>query len=163
MKSGIKNLWPVLFLAFLGVRCILPERARTILPPTNERDLCKWDASFYYSNVYDFCFQYASADWEQVTNTGSRNPGISSFTVNTFSLPQAQSSKPIFSLYVTGHSDLQRAVMNELKAAIVYDADPYIIGYVLAEQPNEQTKALAEQVPEMMKSLKVFALPRNGQ
>ena len=53
--------------------------------------------------------------------------------------------------------------MNELKAAIVYDADPYIIGYVLAEQPNEQTKALAEQVPEMMKSLKVFALPRNGQ
>lgn len=163
MKSGIKKLWPVVFLALLGTSCPIPERVRTLLPPTNERDLCKWDANFYYSSVYDFCFRYPSADWEQVKNTGSRNPGIGPVTVNTFSLPEGGLSKPIFSLYVTGYSDVQRKAMAELAADIVYDNDPYIIGYVIAEQPNEKTQALADEVPKMMKSIKVFASPQNGQ
>ncbi len=151
-----------LVLAGSGLSCTLPQRVRTFIPPTSERDLCQWDDRFFYSSVYDYCFRYPSEDWKRVTSTGPRTLIGTSITANTFSLTTAETAIPIFDLYVTGFSEQARQEMAAQNINIAYDADPYIIGYIVRE-PTEETALYAAAVPRMMEYLQVFAKPQGRQ
>lgn len=156
----LRLLVSLALLSFVGVACNLPERIRTILPPTNERDLCLWDNRFYYSKVYDFCIRYPNDDWKQVKNTGSRAVLNSPFTANTFSYVEDGVPKVVFVLYVTGYGQKNRERMQKEGITIAYDADPYLIGYVIPPDQDKLVEAFAKQVPKMLENIQIFAKPQ---
>lgn len=143
-------------LAVMGLSCTFPQRTKTFLPPTNERDLCQWDDRFFYSTVYDYCFRYPDG-WTNVTNTGPRTLTGSSVTVNTFSMPVNGVIAPIFDLYGTAYGEQNREEMGQLGVTIAYDADPYIFGYNVLEP------TYAKEVQQMLQNIEVFAQPQGRQ
>jgi hypothetical protein len=145
----------VLFLAasLLGTSCSLPQRAHSILPPTSEHDLCREDRRFYYSSVFQICFRYPATGWEEVTASLPATVPGTSISAITFFLPQDQTPKPLFTLFVTSVTDTDREWFQDQDVLLVSDGPNYLIGYGL----TDTTAPLAADLPKMMEGLKVFA------
>jgi hypothetical protein len=143
----------LLSICLLGSSCSLPQRARSILPPTSEHDLCRDDRRFYYTPTFAICFRYPDSGWSDVTASLPTTVAGTSISAINFFLPQYQTPKRMFTLYVTSVTDLDRRWYQDQGIILVSDGPNYLIGYDIADTESPR----AADLPQMMQTLKVFA------
>jgi len=143
--------------ASLGLSCDFPQRTRTFIPPTNERDLCKTDDRFYYSASYDYCLRYASNQWSDVLHTGDRETGITSTTANTFYTTRNGERVNIFVLYVGPNNDSTKEAFDSQSIIIAHSHPRFLIGYQVEPGANDLVPTLVSEVPATMESLFFFS------
>lgn len=143
--------------ACLGVSCDFPQRTQTFIPPTNERDLCKTDARFYYSSSYDYCFRYASTQWTDVSHTGDRETGITATTANTFYTMRDGERVNIFVLYVGPNNASTKQAFASESITIAHEHTRFLIGYQIEPGANGRVPTLVAEVPATIESLFFFS------
>lgn len=143
--------------ACLGLSCDFPQRTQTFIPPTNERDLCKTDARFYYSESYDYCFRYASNQWSDVLHTGDRETGITSTTANTFYTSRNGERVNLFTLYVGPSNESTKTSFTSESIMIVHEHKRFLIGYQVELGANDIIPTLVSEVPATVESLFFFS------
>lgn len=155
----LSSLFFILVLPLLAISCSFPERSRSIIPPTNERDLCRYDENYYYSTTFDFCFRYPSQDWQKTKTSLPKDVPGSNLTSIDFFLPNSLNENLLaFTLYITSPSEQSLAVFNDNNIMPVYDAPPYLIGYQTRDDETDKLiHARISEVPEMLERLQVFA------
>lgn len=147
-----------LFLGLTGVSCALPQRTHSILPPTNERDLCKTDRRFHYSATYGYCFRFGDeAAWTRVQSTGPHDTGIESVTSEDFFINADEQTQILFTLYVGPASETVIQSMTDNQITVIRSAQPYAIGYAVAPAAHDLQPTLAAQIPNMLHEIYFFA------
>lgn len=154
------TLFFILIIPLIGISCSFPQRSKSILPPTNVRDLCRFDESYYYSTTFDFCFRYASPEWKIAKTSLPRDLAGTNITFIDFFLPDSNNeSMQVLTLFITRPSEENLAILKEDNIIPVLNTEPYLIGYKQAVEfsLDESINPRLQEIPKMLKNIQVFA------
>lgn len=153
------TLFFILIIPLIGISCSFPQRTKSILPPTNERDLCRYDDSYYYSTIFDFCFRYASPEWKIAKTSLPRDLAGTNITFIDFFLPDSDNeSTLVLTIFITRPSETNLAIFKEGDIIAARNTDPYLIGYKSRQDSieDESLQPRLLEIPKMLENIQVF-------
>lgn len=145
-----------LLCSLLGVSCVLPQRTKTFIPATNERDFCKTDRRFIYADAYDYCFRMPDLGWDQVIHTGHRDTAIPSVTSDDFFLRDGEQRTLLFTLYVGPTNDRVSKTFMDEQIVIAHQNPQYTVGYIIDADATRSNPELTRTIPAMLSGLFFF-------
>jgi len=155
----IFTLFFILALPLTAFSCSCPQRIRSIIPPTSEQELCRYDENFYYSTTFDFCFEYDSDEWKKARVSLPKDVAGTTLTSIDFLLPDKEEQYHlVFTLYLAGPTEQNISLFKDENIATVPDTDPYLMGYRITNKNSlpEKIQPLVDEIPEMLTGIDVF-------
>ena len=145
-----------LVLLLLGARCNLPQRINTFIPPTNERDLCKTDRRFIYSNAYEYCFRIPDQGWEHVTHTDHRDTVIPSVTSDDFFADNNGVAQHLFTIYVGPSNKFTKDTFASEHITVAHESSRFFVGYKIDQEAFSVNPDIANTITHTLDNLYFF-------
>lgn len=158
MRQSFFAVLGLSLLALTGWSCRIPQRLYTFLPPTNLRNLCESDGRFFYSAVFDICFQYPKNDrWRDVEVSQLKQLPGTSVSEYDFYLTDNNTPQLMFTLYITATGTEGEETFSAAGIKTVYDQSPYLIGVIKSTDIPASLSQDLKQIDASLAAIQVFA------
>jgi hypothetical protein len=159
-NRGLFMLCGVIMLTGISCSFPFPERTTSIIPPTNEEELCTQDNRYYYSSYFRFCFEMANEKWQKrvITSLPRSEIGTSITAIDFFIPDDNDDLSLMFTLYVNRLSQINKEVFNEFGINTVYQDKGTLIGVIKNQNILNKEDLVSDYhlIDSMMAKIRVF-------